>query len=88
MHFGERVPDSCLIGARAISSGCRSRGVVTAPPGAAAPPYQGAARTQRMRVGVRSVHISPAAQSDAAHVQCATAMDPGGVVHVDGSTAQ
>jgi hypothetical protein len=32
--------------------------------------------------------MSPGAQSDGAHVQCATATDPGGVAHVDGSTAQ
>jgi hypothetical protein len=41
-----------------------------------------------MRVGVRSVQISPPAQSDFAHVQWATAVEPGAVVHVDGNSAQ
>lgn len=41
-----------------------------------------------MRVGVGSAHTSLVGQSAGAHAQCATATDPGAVLHPAGSGAQ
>ena len=41
-----------------------------------------------MRVGVRSVHCAPPLQIDGAQTQWAMAVEPGAVLHVDGSCAQ